>query len=122
MIFWADTTFFSCIFYTSPWSNSSGRIKYNKIQSYGFTSEVLNLEPLRDKWESFNFDVSEVNGHDLKQLKKSFLKSKLNKPRLTICHTIKGKGFSFSENNPKWHHKNFFTDEEKKQLKECLEY
>ena len=93
-------------------------IDYNKIQSYGFTSEVLNLEPLKDKWESFNFDVSEVNGHDLKQLKKSFLKSKLNKPRLTICHTIKGKGFSFSENNPKWHHKNFFTEKEIMNMRE----
>tara|TARA_B100000989_G_scaffold109720_1_gene80518 strand:+ start:1491 stop:2327 length:837 start_codon:yes stop_codon:yes gene_type:complete len=87
-------------------------IDYNKIQSYGFTSEVLNLEPLKDKWESFNFDVTEVNGHNLKQLKKSFLKTKLSKPRLTICHTIKGKGFSFSENNPNWHHKNFFTYKE----------
>ena len=43
---------------------------YNKIQSYGFTKEVLDLEPLK-KWESFNFDVSEINGHDIKRLKKT---------------------------------------------------
>ena len=45
-------------------------IDYNKIQSYGFTKEVLDLEPLK-KWESFNFDVSEINGHDIKKLKKT---------------------------------------------------
>ena len=45
-------------------------LDYNKIQSYGPVKEVLNLEPLKDKWTSFGFDVSEVNGHDIKDLKK----------------------------------------------------
>ena len=46
-------------------------LDYNKIQSYGLVKEVLNLEPLKDKWKSFGFDVSDVNGHDIKQLKKN---------------------------------------------------
>ena len=92
-------------------------IDYNKIQSYGFTKEVLQLEPLKKKWESFGFNVSEVDGHNVNELKKNFTKfkkTKLNKPSLTICHTIKGKGFYFAENNPFWHHKNYFTKDEKK--------
>ncbi len=98
-------------------------LDYNKIQSYGFVKEVLNLEPLKKKWQSFGFDVSEVNGHDVKSLKinfKKFLKSKKIKPSITICHTIKGKGFYFAENNPYWHHKNSFSEEEIKKLNNCL--
>jgi len=98
-------------------------IDYNKIQSYSFTSEVLDLEPLKDKWESFGFEVSEVNGHDVVALKNnftSFNKFKNEKPSVTICHTIKGKGFYFAENNPLWHHKNSFTTEEIKNLNESL--
>ena len=49
-------------------------LDYNKIQSYGKTNEVLELEPLIDKWKSFGFDVSEVNGHDIKNLLKNFQK------------------------------------------------
>ena len=46
-----------------------------------------------------------------KNLKK-FVKSKSKKPSITICHTLKGKGFKFAENNPIWHHKNIFTENE----------
>ena len=77
----------------------------------------MQLEPLKKKWESFGFNVSEVDGHNVNELKKNFTKfkkTKLNKPSLTICHTIKGKGFYFAENNPFWHHKNYFTKDEKK--------
>ena len=100
-------------------------LDYNKIQSYGLVKEVLNLEPLKDKWKSFGFDVSDVNGHDIKQLKKNLTKfisnnNKKNKPSITICNTIKGKGFYFAENNPKWHHRNSFTKEEINNLNQCL--
>ena len=98
-------------------------LDYNKIQSYGFVNEVLNLEPLKDKWKSFGFDVSEVNGHNINELKKNFLKfsnNNLKKPSITICHTIKGKGFKFAENNPFWHHKNSFTKEEIKNMQKSL--
>ena len=98
-------------------------IDYNKIQSYGSTKEVLDLEPLRDKWKSFGFDVSEVNGHNIRDLKdnfKKFSKNKLKKPSITICHTIKGKGFKFAENNPFWHHKNSFTQDEVNLMNESL--
>jgi len=98
-------------------------VDYNKIQSYGPTKEVLDLEPLRDKWKSFGFEVSEVNGHNIKQLFKNLNRFKKNfskKPSVTICHTIKGKGFYFAENNPFWHHKNNFTSAEIINLKKCV--
>ena len=98
-------------------------IDYNKIQSYGKTKEVLDLEPLRKKLENFGYIVSELNGHSIKELSNYFKKLKnLNKkPTALICHTIKGKGFHFAENNPYWHHKNFFTDEEVVKINKCLE-
>ena len=49
------------------------------------------------------------------------LKNLNKKPTALICHTIKGKGFHFAENNPYWHHKNFFTDEEVVKINKCLE-
>lgn len=93
-------------------------IDYNKMQSYGKTYEVLDLEPFGSKWESFGFKVLEVNGHDVTQLKsciKNTLKN-LNGPTVIICHTIKGKGVPFIEQNPSWHHKSTITDEEMERL------
>lgn len=85
---------------------------YNKIQSYGKTKDVLNLEPVKDKIKSFNLNVAEVNGHNLKNLKKQFkLFKKSKKTNFLICHTTKGKGISFAENNPFWHHKNNIDDD-----------
>ena len=98
-------------------------IDYNKIQSYGKTRDVLDLEPLKQKLQSFGYEVDEINGHDILKLKTYFKKiKKINKSSALICHTIKGKGFYFAEQNPFWHHKNFFTEEEKIKLIECLRY
>jgi transketolase len=104
-------------------SNLKIIIDYNKIQSYDFVKNVIDLEPLNLKFRSFGFEVSEVNGHDIKELKKNFLKFKRKiqkKCSVTICHTVKGKGFKLAENNPYWHHKNSFTSEEIKFLLEDL--
>lgn len=97
-------------------------IDYNKIQSYGKTKEVLDLEPLKDKLKSFGYKVSEVNGHSVKQLNKYFknIKNRIKKPTALICHTVKGKGFPFAENNPFWHHKNFFTEHEVQKINKYL--
>lgn len=98
-------------------------IDYNKQQSYSSTYEVQNLEPLADKWRSFGFAVSEVDGHDVEALRSQFQGVPLDasKPTAIICHTVKGKGFSFVENNMEWHHKNRVTDEEIQSLLEELE-
>ncbi len=87
-------------------SNLTAIIDYNKIQSAGFTRDVQDMEPMADKWRAFNFAVEEVDGHDVEALRKVFKKLPLQteKPTAIICHTVKGKGFSFTENAPKWHH------------------
>lgn len=93
-------------------------VDYNKHQSYSSTREVQDLEPFADKWKSFGFAVREVDGHNLEKLNKAFsdLPIEKNKPNIIICHTIKGKGIDFMENNLAWHHKSNISDEEFKRL------
>ena len=78
---------------------------YNRIQLDGFVNDIMPLEPLWDKWRSFNWHVIEVDGHDIAQLQKAFADAEATKgkPTAIIAHTIKGKGVSFMENNPKFH-------------------
>jgi transketolase len=82
-------------------------VDYNKIQSAGPTSEILDLEPLTDKWRAFGFAVEEVDGHDVDALRDVLNRVPLEQDRPTaiICHTVKGKGIGFAENDPSWHHK-----------------
>ena len=83
-------------------------VDYNKFQSYGPTSVVLELEPLRDKWASFGFATEEVDGHDVSALRAKLraLPFRPHRPSALICHTLKGKGVPEAENNADWHHKN----------------
>ncbi|MDI6642160.1 MAG: thiamine pyrophosphate-dependent enzyme, partial [Elusimicrobiota bacterium] len=97
-------------------------IDYNKMQCYGSIYEVQNLEPFVDKWKSFGWAVEEVDGHDMIALKSVFNKLPFDneKPNVVICHTVRGKGIPFIENNPFWHHKRGVTDDEIKSLYEGL--
>ena len=89
-------------------------IDYNKHQSYGPTREVQDLEPFSDKWKSFGFGVAEADGHDVRELRSvlSALPLDPDKPNAVICHTVKGKGISYMENNLSWHHKSKVSDDE----------
>jgi transketolase len=82
-------------------------IDYNKWQAFGRTNEVLNLEPLKEKWISFGWAVKEIDGHNYSEIEKvlSKLPFKKNQPSIIIAHTIKGKGVSFMENKLEWHYK-----------------
>jgi len=77
----------------------------NNIQIDGFTEEVMPLEPLREKYESFNWHVLEVNGHDIEEFVAATNEAKAiyEKPTVIIAHTIPGKGVSFMENDYLWH-------------------
>ena len=98
-------------------------VDYNKHQSYGSTREVLDLEPFAEKWRSFGFAVREADGHDVAALKKALtdLPGEQGKPTVIICHTVKGKGISFTENNLKWHHKSGLKENEMRDLLAALE-
>jgi len=88
-------------------SNLTAVIDCNKIQSAGPTHEILDLEPLTDKFRAFNFATIEVDGHDVQALRATFhgLPIAQDRPSAVICHTIKGKGIGFAENDANWHHK-----------------
>ncbi len=99
-------------------------IDYNKIQSAGFVDDILPLEPLADKWASFGFTAVEVAGHDLEDLRKAFgrLPLQRGRPNAVICHTVKGKGLPFAENDPTWHHKSRVTAAEVAKMREALNH
>jgi len=82
-------------------------IDYNKVQSAGSTAEILDLEPLADKWRAFGFATEEVDGHDVAALRRLLGRAPFaaDRPSLIICHTVKGKGFPFAEGDANWHHK-----------------
>src|SRR2546426_10313866 len=88
-------------------SNLTVLVDYNKQQSYGTTYEVLDLEPFADKWRAFGFAAEEVDGHNVEELRAALKRTPFDsgKPSIVICHTVKGKGISFCENNLNWHHK-----------------
>jgi transketolase len=98
-------------------------LDYNKQQSYGTTYEVLDLDPLADKWRAFGFAAREVDGHNVSELRAALAAAPFatDKPSIVICHTIKGKGISFTENNLNWHHKTKISDEEMQALMAELE-
>lgn len=82
-------------------------IDYNKWQSFGKVKDILDLEPLREKWKAFKWNVSEIDGHDFNAIHNTFSKIPFskNKPSLIIANTIKGKGVSVFENRNEWHYK-----------------
>jgi|TARA_B110000211_G_C14078709_1_gene553438 transketolase len=90
----------------------------NGFQQTGKNQEIMNLKNLSSKWKSFGWEVETVDGHDIKKLTKVFKENKENKPKIIIAKTIKGKGFSFSENNNSWHHSVLTKSNYDKALKE----
>lgn len=77
----------------------------NYIQIDGNTEDVMPLENLREKWESFGWHVLEIDGHDMKSIMDAvnIAKAVTNRPTVIIAHTIPGKGVDFMEYDYKWH-------------------
>lgn len=88
-------------------ANLTIMVDYNKLQSAGPTREIMDLEPLADKWRAFGFEPVEVDGHDVEALRfvLTDLPRDADRPTAVICHTVKGKGIPFAENRADWHHK-----------------
>ena len=89
-------------------------VDYNHMQSYSTTAEVLDLDPLADKWRAFGWAAKEVDGHDVEALRNALAPTPFapGKPSVLICHTVKGKGIKQLEWNAAWHHKNKVTEDE----------
>ena len=97
-------------------------VDYNKLQSFGKVSEVMPLEPFAKKFESFGWNCTEVD-MDYPERLEEVLKNAprdSGKPMAIICHTVKGKGISYIENNLAWHHKSKIKPEEIQGLKNAL--
>ena len=90
----------------------------NRLQISGNTEDIMALENLKEKWQSFGFEVLEIDGNNYQQIIDTIEKAKeiKNKPTLILANTIKGKGISFMENKACWHH-GVITDE---QYQTCL--
>ena len=82
-------------------------VDYNKIQSFGTVKEVMDLEPLDKKFESFGWAVRQVDGHDIGALQKLLhaVPFEKGKPSVLLAHTVKGKGVSYMEHKLEWHYK-----------------
>lgn len=78
----------------------------NEIQKMGSITKTIGMNNWKEKWDSFGWQINEVDGHDVDALAEVLIKrSNDGKPRLIIAHTVKGKGVSIMENNPNWHFK-----------------
>ena len=94
-------------------------IDKNNFQQTGSNNQIMNVDNLRSKWESFNWYSKEVDGHNINELLDVFNEcNNIKKPKAIIANTIKGKGFSFSENNNDWHHSILSKSFYEKALKE----
>jgi len=91
-------------------------IDYNKLQGLGSTTKIANLEPLKEKFESFGWKVHVVDGHNIQSMVTAFnnMLGQHDKPNLMIANTIKGKGVPFMENRFESHYE--VLDEKKYQI------
>jgi transketolase len=85
--------------------NLCGIIDKNDLQIDGWVRDVMNIDPLAEKYRAFNWKVLEIDGHDMGKILEAFERARANNglPTLIIAHTVKGKGVSFMENEAGWH-------------------
>lgn len=101
-------------------SNLTVFVDRNNIQIDGYTEDVMPLEPLKEKYEAFNWHVLHIDGHNMDDIidAANHAKAVYEDPTVIIAHTIPGKGVSFMENLPEWHGKPPNKEEAKKALHE----
>jgi transketolase len=101
-------------------SNLTVIVDRNNIQIDGFTENIMPLEPFRAKYESFNWHVLEIDGHNFEEIIAAAAEAKAiyERPTVIVAHTIPGKGVGFMENDYLWHSKPFKPGEAQKALSE----
>ena len=95
-------------------------IDNNNFQASGPISEINDMNPINKKWESFGWNVIEINGHNFDEILQSFksINSVKAIPTVIIAHTIKGKGVSFMEEDNSWHKRQLSDEQYEQALKE----
>lgn len=100
--------------------NFSAIMDYNNLQGYGRARQICAFEPVAAKWQSFGWEVLEVDGHDIDELINALNQESKDRPRMIIAHTTKGKGVSFMEDELKWHYYIVSDEHKEKALKELV--
>jgi len=87
--------------------NLTAIVDYNNLQLDGYCDEIMPIEPLADKWRAFNWQVLEIDGHNMSAILDAIetAQATRGKPTVIIAHTVKGKGVSFMEDKCDWHGK-----------------
>jgi transketolase len=100
--------------------NLTGLLDKNRLQIDGWVEDVMNIDPIVDKYKDFHWNVIEIDGHNMKEIVEALETAKAykGKPTLIVCHTTKGKGVSFMENVAGWHGKAPSIEEMEQGLKE----
>lgn len=95
-------------------------IDANGLQAMGEVKDVLNIDPIKEKWQAFGWNVEEIDGHNFEEIESALSKvgAVKGKPSVIIARTIKGKGVSFMENNNLYHYKALSKEEYQRALKE----
>jgi transketolase len=81
-------------------------VDFNRQQLDGFLTDILDPQPIAEKFRSFGWEAREIDGHDLEQCIDALQQARNNtggRPTVVVAHTVKGKGVSFMEDNPEWH-------------------
>lgn len=102
-------------------ANLVAMIDANQIQALGFTKDIIDLEPLAEKWSAFGWHSQEIDGHNFGEIREALDNLSKEKPNVIILHTVKGKGVSFMENNLLWHYRAPNMEEYKAALEELSE-
>lgn len=97
-------------------------VDYNKVQSFGMTHAVLDLEPFEDKWKSFGWQTFLIDGHSHEAISETLQNAlrPTDQPTVILANTIKGKGVSFMENKLEWHYRSPSAEELDRALTEIL--
>lgn len=100
--------------------NLTGILDKNRLQIDGWVKDVMDIDPIVEKYKSFKWNVIECDGHNMKEVVEALEKAKTvkGKPTIIVAHTVKGKGVSFMENVAGWHGKPPTVEEMEKGLKE----
>ena len=95
-------------------------VDYNGFQAMGKTNEILNIEPLIDKWRAFGWFVGVIDGNDCFNIRDGIdnMNDFIGQPKILIAKTIKGKGVSFMENDNSWHYRHIDEQSYELALKE----
>lgn len=80
-------------------------VDHNKLQAMDRLENIVKMKPFAEKWKSFGWNVIQIDGHDINQIREALITRKENIPTVIIANTIKGKGVSFMENVPIWHYR-----------------